>query len=364
MEENKLNIIRKEIDALDRELAVIIEKRMKLVSLVSEYKIENKLEVLDGGREKKVIENALSVISNPDYTETIKHTFESIMEHSRAYQRVLNVRKDSEKGPEKFALIGEHLSHSLSAVIHDLFFKYSGLSGSYELVEVPGNKLSDILNQLKSKGFKGANVTIPYKSQIMNSINKLSDKAARIGAVNTVKLTDQYEGYNTDYRGFGMSLSYYGFDPKNKSCAVLGSGGASRAVVSYLEDQGAQKIVIVTRDTEAAAVKYPKLTCVRNDEFIANGIDLIVNATPVGMSPNTELSPISKNLLNGAGFVMDLIYNPSVTLLLKYAGQLGIPGANGLYMLVAQAVCSQEIWQDKLYGIDIVNKIYEDMRIS
>jgi shikimate dehydrogenase len=363
MEKNKLEDIRKEINSFDRELAALLEKRMELVNLVAEHKRKNGVEVLDRNREQKVIENVMSAVVNKDYADTVRASFESIMEHSREFQKKRLQNARSMPKERKFALIGEHLSHSMSVSIHNLFFKYAGLAGSYELMEVPRNKLSGILDKLRSKGFSGVNVTIPYKSEIMSFLDSLSNDAVRVGAVNTIKIGDKFTGHNTDYSGFGMALSHYGFDPDGKKCAVLGSGGACRAVVAYLEDHGAKSISIVTRDTDAAVIKFPGLITVESENFIARDIDLIINATPVGMSPNPGFSPVSKSRLEGAGFVMDLIYNPSETLLLKYAAELGIPCANGLYMLAAQGVSAEEIWQDKLFDPELINKIYEDLRL-
>ncbi|MCX7774318.1 MAG: hypothetical protein N2376_14545, partial [Clostridia bacterium] len=180
--------------------------------------------------------------------------------------------------------------------------------------------------------------------------------------VNTIAVGEKTVGYNTDYHGFGLTLEFEGFNPSDKTCAVLGSGGSSRAVVSYLEDKGAKSISIVSRDPDSAAMKYPGLLCVSIDRFEAKDFDLVVNTTPVGMSPKAGFSPITKSQLNGAGFVMDLIYNPSETLLLKYARELDIPCLNGLYMLVAQAVMAEQIWNQKQYDRQLIHEIFEELQ--
>ena len=159
-----------------------------------------------------------------------------------------------------------------------------------------------------------------------------------------------------------MALPYYKFDRKNRACEILGSGGASRAVSAYLQDKGASSITIVSRNPEAAENKYPELACVEINTFTAERFDLVVNTTPVGMAPKAGASPITKDQLSGTSFVMDLIYNPEETLLLKYAQALHTPCANGLYMLVAQAIAAQEIWQGKTFASEIVNGIFKEMR--
>lgn len=359
MNHHELEALRAEIDRVDRDIARLIESRMELVSRVADYKRQNKKEILDTDREKKVLENVLSAVRNQDYRESVKAIFENMMSVSKEFQKG---RLQDIALPKRFAVIGEHLSHSLSPIIHKLFFEKTGLTGTYDLMEVPPKDLPDLLERLYHEGYSGINVTIPYKTDIMRSLDSLSEEAKRVGAVNTVRIGKACAGYNTDYFGFGKALEVNDFNPKGKSCAVLGSGGSSRAVVSWLEDQGAARIAIVTRDTDAASLKYPGLQSIDINKFNAAGFDLLVNTTPVGMSPKTGISPITEDQLEGAGFVLDLIYNPQETLLLSFARKAKIPYANGLYMLVAQAVCAQEIWQCRSFERSVIDSIYEDIK--
>ncbi|NLM72758.1 MAG: shikimate dehydrogenase [Clostridiaceae bacterium] len=358
MDIRELGSIRKEIDELDRQLANLIEKRMELVNLVAGYKKNHNIGVLDSSREKEVINNVLSQVKNPELKESISSIFQSIMDISKEYQK----KKISiNSGIKKYALIGEKLSHSMSPKIHELYFKKANIEATYELLELSRDEIPHVLTELSLKGYSGLNVTIPYKTEIMPFLDKLSDEAMRIGAVNTINLDGNFTGFNTDYFGFGRALSFYGAEVKGKKCAVLGSGGATRAVVSYLEDNGAELISIVSRNADEAANRYPGKPTINISEFKAEGYDIVINTTPVGMYPNTDKSPINREQLIGAGFVMDLIYNPSETLLMKYAQELGIPNCNGLYMLVAQAMSSQEIWQGKKIDDEIINQIYREI---
>ncbi|NLP00002.1 MAG: shikimate dehydrogenase [Clostridiaceae bacterium] len=359
MEKNNLDIIRNEIDKVDQELSALIQKRMDLVAEVAESKAQSGKEILDKSREEKVIQNVLSTVKKQEYQDSVKAIFECIMYNSREYQkkRIGRVNKKP-----RYAVIGEKLSHSISPEIHKELFERVNINAVYEQIEVSKTEIPDILDRLKKEGYEGINVTIPYKTEIMASIHKVSDIATRIGAVNTVKIGDIYEGCNTDYFGFGKALEYYGFDCSRKNCAVLGSGGSAKAVTARLEDKGASKITIVSRDVKSAALKFPKLDCVDLYKFSSEGYDLVVNTTPVGMFPNAGYSPVRKDQLKGASFVMDLIYNPEETLFLKYARELSIPCANGLYMLVAQAISAEEIWQGAYYGQDIINDIYEKFK--
>lgn len=357
MHKNFLDKLRKEIDSVDCELSVLIQKRLDLVTIVADFKARSGKEVLDKSREEAVIENVLSQVSKEEYKDSIKAVFECIMLHSKEYQK--KRIGGNNYSNRRYAIIGEKLSHSISPQIHQKFFEYARLNAFYDKIEVFKAEIPGVLDRLKKEGYSGINVTIPYKTDIMASLDVVSDVATRVGAVNTVKIGGIYKGYNTDYYGFGKALSYYGFNPENKTCAVLGSGGATRAVAAYLEDMGVSKITIVTRDIRSAALKFPTNESVELESFSAQGYDLVVNATPVGMFPKTDLSPIKEEQLEGASFVMDLIYNPEETLFLKYARELSIPCANGLFMLVAQAVCAQEIWQEVSYNQGIIDEIYK-----
>lgn len=349
-----LKFLREEIDWIDREISRLLQKRMELVEQIGDHKKQKGLKIFDENRELKVIENALSVVENKKYSEIIKSCFINIMTVSKNLQEDitgLSVQK-------QFALLGKNISHSLSAKIHDLFFKKVGVSGTYEIMDTDSSKLEELMERMKQGRYIGFNVTIPYKIEIMRLLDTLSDEAQRIGSVNTVKLGAKSIGHNTDYHGFGRSLKHYGFDPQGKSCAILGSGGASRAVAAYLKDHGISRLAIVSRDKDEASLKFPGIQCINLNEFKAQGFNLVVNATPVGTWPDTGFSIISKEQLKGADYFIDLIYNPAETLLMKYAQEIGIPCNNGLYMLVAQAVCSQEIWLGTKYDEKIIDDIF------
>ncbi len=253
-----------------------------------------------------------------------------------------------------YALIGEKLGHSYSKIIHKMYFELCGMHAEYDLVETDRDNLKTCFAELK-KSVSGFNVTIPYKQDIISLVDSLSDEAHKIGAVNTVKFTDDAAcGYNTDYYGLTMTFKRFGIPILNKKVVILGTGGASKAVCTACRDSGAKEIVFVSRNPgsfgEYEAIGY-------NDKIFG---DVMINATPVGMYPKTGYSPIS-DIENGFEAVFDLIYNPSKTELMKNAEQKGIKAVNGLYMLVAQAMRSQEIWNDNKVGDDVTDKIYQKM---
>lgn len=300
---------------------------------------------------------------------------------------------------KRFCLIGEHLSHSLSAVIHTRLFELLGVQGRYDLRELSPAEAASAAQRLTGEGYDGFNVTIPYKEVILPQLSGLSPEAAAIGAVNTVAAgrpplapevhlahrlaasrgsdngapsqpspckplaggpaegeqpptgTGLY-GYNTDYAGFGQMLQSAGIDPAGGVAAVLGTGGAYRAAAAWLLDCGVKRLYAVTRRPSQAGERARLPGWREDDRLQVIGYDaikgiagaLVVNATPVGMFPHTGVSPVGEQILSKFDAAADLIYNPRETEFLRLARQVGKPAVNGLTMLVAQAVAAQEIW--------------------
>lgn len=266
---------------------------------------------------------------------------------------------------EKYGLIGGKLGHSLSPQIHDLFFQYTGKKGSYGLLETELDKLPSLMEALKLE-YKGCNVTIPHKLHVMPLLDYIAPEAKAIGAVNTIKFTDVGAfGYNTDYFGFARMLEYNSIALEGKTVAVLGSGGAARAVMKCLADAKVQNIFLVTRKPSEIDRHFLEIApkCKVIDYLALDTLkgDLIVNCTPVGMFPNIKASPVSAKVSASFEASVDLIYNPARTLFLQQAEQAGKKAVNGLFMLVAQAVAAQEIWQDEKYSSQIIVRIMQEL---
>lgn len=227
-----------------------------------------------------------------------------------------------------FGLLGEKLSHSRSPQIHALLSEYE-----YRLFPTPREELDSFL---RSDTFSGLNVTIPYKETVLPYCSQLSAVAQRMGCVNTITRASDGSliGDNTDYFGFCYMLSHYFPDLTGKKALVLGSGGASKTVRIALADVGCREVVIISRSGEN---NYENLSLHADAEFI-------VNTTPVGMYPNNGEAPLSLKRFPNLLGVADLIYNPLQTALLLEARALGIPCANGLMMLVAQAALSASLF--------------------
>ncbi len=266
---------------------------------------------------------------------------------------------------DKFALIGEKLSHTFSPFIHEEILNYLGIDGKYEVLEFAKDYLPNIVNDLKYQLYRGVNVTIPYKTDIIPYLDEISPEAQKIGAINTINfLPNKTIGYNTDYFGFGKLLNFNKVNIKDKTALILGTGGASRAVSRYLEDNSIKTIKFASTNIEYAKSKYSGYEIYNYNELNAiEKTDIVVNCTPVGMYGTIKAdmdifnTPIDKSFLTKFDIAIDLIYNPLETIFLKQARELGIKTANGLYMLVAQAVKSQEIWNNVIIDDRVIDKV-------
>ena len=242
---------------------------------------------------------------------------------------------------KKYGLIGEKLGHSFSPQIHGLLQDYE-----YRLYEVERDTLSRFMNETDLQGF---NVTIPYKQEVIPFCKTLSDRAAAIGSVNTVvRMKDgSFFGDNTDYFGFEYMLKKSGVSVSGKKAIVLGSGGASKTVQAVLKANNASSVTVVSRTGEN---NYGNLQ-LHKDAVV------IVNTTPLGMYPNTGVSPVDLTSFPDCRLVLDLIYNPDKTALILQAKSLGIPAFSGLSMLVAQAKEASDIFTSTRSSDDVIASI-------
>lgn len=263
-----------------------------------------------------------------------------------------------------YGLIGEKLGHSLSPEIHELLLNRLKQKGYYDLFEIERENIAPALYGLKTLKARGVNVTIPYKIDVMDYMDKLSGEAERIGAVNTIAFENNIlTGYNTDYFGFGSALKKAEIKVENKGFVILGTGGASKAVVQYLIDNNAGKIVYISRDPNKALSNYPNIRIVSyKDLGSLFNMDAIINCTPLGMYPDINTSPVNSEILSSFKAAVDLIYNPEETQFLKSAASLGLKTLNGLYMLVAQAAAAQEIWNKTYINNEVVDEVYNILK--
>ena len=260
----------------------------------------------------------------------------------------------------KFGLLGAKLGHSLSPQIHQEVFRQLGIDATYELIEVSGDKLAEKVAELH-RIFRGLNVTIPHKVAVMESLDRIAPEARAIGAVNTVLFKDGLaEGFNTDYFGFARLLEHNGLVPQGKEVCVLGTGGASRAILQCVTDMQAKRITVISRAMENAPEDIrARYTVKTYDDLKTMSGDLLINCTPVGMFPKVDVSPVDGAVMEHFAAVADIIYNPAETQFMKLARQQGKPAVNGLFMLVAQAVAADEIWLERKLDAGLIEDVTE-----
>lgn len=264
-----------------------------------------------------------------------------------------------------YGLLGGKLGHSLSPRIHELFFAYTETEGSYGLLETELEALPQRMQQLQ-ENYAGCNVTIPHKLHVLPYLAGITAEAEAIGAVNTIKFTDKGAfGYNTDYFGFGRMLEHNGISVTGKAVAVLGTGGAARAVLKYLADKNVGTVYLVTRNPSAvdgSLLAIAPMAKVCGYDALA-GITgaVLVNCTPVGMYPKVDAAPVGAEISQCFDASVDLIYNPAATKFLQQAKDAGKQYVNGLFMLVAQAVAAQEIWQSAQYDSSLIVQIMKQL---
>src|SRR6266508_4407244 len=257
----------------------------------------------------------------------------------------------------RLGLIGFPLSHSLSPKIHTAALQSCGLEGDYSLFAIyPDDKqsLEELLSRVRSGEIHGLNVTIPYKQNVIPFLDELTPTARSIGAVNTIYLhTDKLIGDNTDAQGFLLDLKKFLTTETQRhgdlNALVLGAGGSARAVVYALVNDGWDVTIAARRmeQSQELALQFRKANAIEFNPrtFQRSNLQLIVNTTPVGMTPNSDQSPWPENLpFPTDAVIYDLVYNPRETKLVRDAHVQGLNATTGLGMLIEQAALAFEIW--------------------
>ncbi|MBU1042513.1 MAG: shikimate dehydrogenase [Proteobacteria bacterium] len=248
--------------------------------------------------------------------------------------------------PASYGIIGWPLGHSKSPLLHNWGLRTSGLPGKYEAWPTEPKKLKAFMAEVRARRIKGVSVTIPHKQAVMPYLDGLTERATRVGAVNTLFWAEgKLMGDNTDVAGIVAPLAPY--KERLQSALVLGAGGAARAACAALQELGVAEICVANR-TEAKAQALAKdfgLASVSWEGRAARPWSLIVNTTPLGMKGEHQgTSPWPANGFEGVGLVFDLVYNPVRTVLLGDAKKAGVEVLSGLQMFLQQGLAQFEIW--------------------
>lgn len=273
-------------------------------------------------------------------------------------------------------LIGRNIAYTLSPLMHNTMFRTMGLDYVYVPLPVEPEHLKDAIAGIKALNFVGVNVTIPYKEEVIPLLDWISDDARDIGAVNTVKVEDDstLSGYNTDVYGFLQSVKEeLNFVPQDKRILVIGAGGAGRAIATGCVKEGAKRVVLVDIISEKLEnLKKDLLSLSPTTEIVGylpnetekietelSNIDLVANATPIGMNPQDK-PPIPLNSLNKQAVVFDAIYAVKETATMRSARLAGCSAAiNGIGMLVHQGAKGFELWTGKKPDTKLMRKVVE-----
>lgn len=250
---------------------------------------------------------------------------------------------DIKENDKLFGLLGRNISYSFSrgyfAEKFDLLELEDHKYVNFDIKDI--NLLFPLIEKYKNQ-LKGFNVTIPYKEEVIPFLDKMDKKAAKIGAVNTIRVTKKgkLKGYNTDFYGFKKSLKPL-VTPSHKKALILGTGGASKAVAFALKEMDIEVSFVSRKKEKENSFTYEEL-----NETVINSYQIIINCTPLGTHPNVDVCPnIPYQYLGSSHILYDLIYNPSKTLFLKKGEDQGAIIKNGLEMLELQAEKAWRIWQ-------------------
>ena len=268
----------------------------------------------------------------------------------------------------KYILIGHPLGHSMSPMIHDGLFKLKGKDSPYELVDIAPEELpqkSDFL-----RGISGFNITIPHKVSVIDLIDEMDESAKRYNSVNCVdNKNGKLIGYNTDCDGFLLSVKSKNM-PLNGDVLLIGCGGVGRMIaVETVRHGGKLTIAHIPEASDMAESlrneiieTYPDavVKTVLTSE-ISGKFDMLINASPVGMYPNSDACPVSDEIIADCGCAFDVVYNPVETLLVRKFKEQGKTAVGGCAMLVYQAVKAHEIWDGDFYTDDEVNSIIKSV---
>ncbi|TYT75027.1 shikimate dehydrogenase [Desulfobotulus mexicanus] len=260
-----------------------------------------------------------------------------------------------------FGVMGHPVAHSLSPVMHNAAFGFLGLNAVYLAFDVKDP--AGVPVAMRTFGIRGMSVTLPHKEALLSLVDELDPMAEKMGAVNTLCLKDDGRiiGLNTDWCGARDALLEAG-PLHGKRVAILGAGGAGRAVAFGIREAGAFPLIVnrSREKGEALACDLGADFCLLSN-FTGIGMDILVNTTSLGMHPDVDTMPVQAAVLHGGMVVMDIVYNPRKTKLIRAAESLGCRVVDGLEMFIRQGALQFELWTGREAPVDCMRKAVEDV---
>jgi shikimate dehydrogenase len=357
--ESEIETQRQLIDRLDGEILRLLNDRLSAAARIGAIKQRVDLGVLDGGREAHVYQRILSLNREGILpSRFLLRIYADLICASREIQQIRpRVAGDGEP-PARFAVFGNPVGHSLSPIMHTAAFAATAFNGVY--VAVPVQDIRPAVAGLRALGFRGASITLPHKESVMACLDEVEDTARRIKAVNTiVNAGGRLQGYNTDFSGAIRALKDK-TSLTGRAVAILGAGGAARAVAfGILAEAG--RVTVFNRAAERGKKLADELQVGFRplSEFKADSYEIVINTTSVGMAPRVDDTPVAAEKLRPGLVVMDIVYNPLKTRLLREAVDAGCTVIDGLSMFVHQGARQFELWTGLKAPVDIMRMAVE-----
>ncbi len=284
----------------------------------------------------------------------------------RTFVNLTQFKKTEHATRPHFLLIGNPVAHSLSPLMHNTAALHYDMPVRYHAVQLQRRELGTFAAYLNNDNLNGCNVTIPYKEAMLQYVDTLDDTCREIGALNTVvKVGNHLAGYNTDAYGFCEPLHDYEFEREGRA-VVFGTGGAARAIAYGLQSLGMEGVLLVSRNPQTSDPQQWPDRCrtISYDAWpsFAEETELLVNATPLGMEPNIQASPIKDEevLWLEDKLCYDIVYKPLETKFIRQAKRANARTIGGLEMLIQQGSRSFELWTGKPFPLQAVRDAIKD----
>jgi shikimate dehydrogenase len=268
-----------------------------------------------------------------------------------------------------YGVFGDPIRHSRSPIMLNRAFQEAGINGVYVAFHVKPEELGDAVRGIRALGYRGVNVTIPHKVDVMNYLDEIDEGAMIVGAVNTIVNEEgKLKGFNTDGIGYVRSLKEEtGIELKGKRVLLLGAGGAARGVAYALANEGVSCIYIANRTKERAVElattisAFTETVGIGMDELdnVVDNVEFVLNTTSAGMHPNVDELPLPLHLLRSHHLVSDLIYNPRITRFLREAEAVGARIHGGLGMFIYQGAYAFEYWTGTPAPVEAMRQVVE-----
>jgi len=352
---NEITKIRQRIDKIDDQLLDLINQRIRAAGEIGAIKNLSGTAVVDSKRERQIYQRLSALNNGPLKEDSLHKVVRAVIAAGRSIQG----HGDTVDPEPLYAVIGNPIGHSLSPVMHNSALAHCGLDGCYLAFQV--ENIAAAVTGIRGLGIRGVSVTIPHKIAVMQYLDEVDPMAVDIGAVNTVLNRDGYlYGYNSDCIGAVKAIAQK-TAIKRKQIAVIGAGGAARAIGFGLQQEGGV-VTIVNRTTS----RGEKLARDLGARFMPLAdlkelrCHIVVNATPVGMMPDVDHIPLTPKLLEPEMIVMDMVYNPLKTRFLQEAENIGCTIIDGVSMFVHQGAVQFELWTSHKAPVDIMRKVVLD----